>query len=175
MTRAAIKTPAIGEVPSAPPRLSRALRALRDGLAAAGDRATPLTVVTSAGSAAPIDFDDLSRRFRDRRKLVVKMLTLFRAECARGVDELRGRIDRVDLAEASATAHRVKGAAASASARAVRDAAAAVEEACRLDLREEVIAAFAELERASAQTAAQIEGELARDDAGPPGQGADRP
>lgn len=154
------------------PRPSRTLRAIQGTGPAVADRQAVRDGIPGEAGRTPVDLEELTRRFRGRREIVLKILSLFGDECGRLVGELRLLIDRADLAGATAVAHRLKGAAGTASAHAVAGAAGRIEEGCRRGRPEEVIAGFADLEREARRAADQIAGELARHEAGPAGNEA---
>lgn len=144
-------------------RPSRTLRALQ----AATSVVARHTGSSSDAGRPAVDLQELTRRFRGRREVIRKILSLFDGECERLVGELRDFIDHADLVAATAAAHRLKGSADTASARGIAEAARRIEEGCRRGRPEEVIAGFADLEREAPRATEQIAAELARDAASP--------
>lgn len=145
------------------PRPSRTLRVLQAAANAPVRRGAGIGL--SEAAKPPVDLQELTRRFRGRRELVEKILSLFHGECERLVGELRDFIDQADLVGATAAAHRLRGSAGTASAHAVAEAAGRIEVGCRRERPEEVIAGFADLEREAPRATEQIAAELARDGA----------
>jgi HPt (histidine-containing phosphotransfer) domain-containing protein len=104
-----------------------------------------------AGDLSPIDLECLSQRLAGQGELIRKTLSLFGEECERGLGELRRRIDSADLVGAAESAHRLKGSAGTVAADGLWETAARVEESCRRGRAAEVVAGFADLERAAAR------------------------